>query len=274
MIELPEALTLASEMTETLVGKTVEAVLPPTKPHKFCWSAGDPEEEGPKLAGAKVSGAKGFGIYAELQFDNGLRYALNDGVNLRLVKRENAPKDYQRLIVFSDGDALALSVQMYGGIILHDGTYDNEYYLKSLNSFSPFDEGFERHFFDVLAGCKGNLSMKAVIATEQRFPGVGNGTAQDILFNARLHPKRKLSTLSDADKRALLDAMVEALSQMRDQGGRDTEKDLFGAPGGYRTLMSKNALERGCPACGAPIKKEAYLGGAVYYCPHCQPIQA
>lgn len=272
MIELPEALVLASEMTDALKGKTVEKVLPPTKPHRFCFSAGDPAAENAKVAGARVAGAEGFGIYAELRFDNGLRYALNDGVNLRLVKRESAPKDYQRLILFSDGDALALTVQMYGGIILHDGTNDNEYYQKSLHYFSPFDAGFERHFFDVLSSCKDNLSMKAVIATEQRFPGVGNGAAQDILFNARLNPKRKLGALSDQEKRALLCSMVETLAQMRDQGGRDTEKDLFGAPGGYRTKMSKNALERGCPACGAPIKKEAYLGGAVYYCPRCQPL--
>ena len=55
-------------------------------------------------------------------------------------------------------------------------------------------------------------------------------------------------------------------------GGRDTEKDLFGNPGGYQTRMSKRTLAGGCPACGGPITKEAYLGGAVYYCPRCQGL--
>jgi len=27
---------------------------------------------------------------------------------------------------------------------------------------------------------------------------------------------------------------------------------------------------RPCPACGALIKKEAYMGGTVYYCESCQ----
>ncbi|MBP9543957.1 MAG: hypothetical protein KBE58_02820, partial [Alistipes sp.] len=25
--------------------------------------------------------------------------------------------------------------------------------------------------------------------------------------------------------------------------------------------------------CGGALVKEAYLGGAVYYCPHCQPLK-
>ena len=59
-----------------------------------------------------------------------------------------------------------------------------------------------------------------------------------------------------------------------EQGGRDTEKDLLGNAGGYRTLMSRNTLGRGCPVCGQEVVKEAYLGGTVYYCPVCQPLDS
>jgi formamidopyrimidine-DNA glycosylase len=57
---------------------------------------------------------------------------------------------------------------------------------------------------------------------------------------------------------------------MTDLGGRDTEKDLLGQAGGYKTLLSKNTVNDPCPRCGGRIKKEAYLGGAVYYCKGCQ----
>jgi formamidopyrimidine-DNA glycosylase len=59
---------------------------------------------------------------------------------------------------------------------------------------------------------------------------------------------------------------------MTEHGGRDTEKDLFGHPGGYRVKLSKNTLDSGCPECGGQLVKEAYLGGAVYYCPSCQRL--
>ena len=62
------------------------------------------------------------------------------------------------------------------------------------------------------------------------------------------------------------------LADMTAQGGRDTEKTIHGHPGGYKTLMSKNALPHGCPVCGSEIRKETYMGGAVYYCENCQPL--
>jgi len=61
------------------------------------------------------------------------------------------------------------------------------------------------------------------------------------------------------------------LHDISENGGRDTEKDLYGNTGGYATKMSKNALTAGCPMCGGTVTKEAYLGGSVYYCSHCQP---
>jgi len=59
---------------------------------------------------------------------------------------------------------------------------------------------------------------------------------------------------------------------MTEKGGRDTEKDLFGQNGRYKTLLSKNTVNQPCPNCGNTIMKEAYLGGAVYYCPVCQKV--
>ncbi|MDF2870055.1 MAG: Formamidopyrimidine-DNA glycolase, binding, partial [Anaerocolumna sp.] len=53
-------------------------------------------------------------------------------------------------------------------------------------------------------------------------------------------------------------------------GGRDTEKDLYGNPGGYITYMSKNTYGEPCTKCGYQIRKENFLGGTVYYCEHCQ----
>lgn len=67
--------------------------------------------------------------------------------------------------------------------------------------------------------------------------------------------------------------MVKAvISEMAEMGGRDTEKDLYGNNGGYRTMMSKNSAGLPCMDCGGYIKKENYMGGSVYYCENCQRI--
>ena len=64
----------------------------------------------------------------------------------------------------------------------------------------------------------------------------------------------------------------ETLENMISEGGRDTEKDLLGNPGGYHCILSKNTCHELCPRCGGKIIKEAYLGGSIYYCRDCQTI--
>lgn len=272
MLEFPEVLTLSSQLSKEVCGKTVQEVLPPVKRHKFCWYEGDPADYGSRLNGARVLSSYGFGIYAALGFDNGCELCWNDGVNVRLADSSALPGTYQLAITFSDGSALVFTVAMYGGIILHSGNYENEYYLKSLNSISPLSPEFPTYFQKTFSKSKPGLSVKAFLATEQRFPGIGNGVLQDILFQSGLHPKRKLSTLSEQEQTKLCRNITAVLTEMTECGGRDTEKDLYGKAGGYRTKMSKLSYSAPCPVCGGTIKKEAYLGGSVYYCPHCQPF--
>lgn len=280
MLEYPEVQTIVKQLRETFCTtghtdtKKIIAVLPPAKPHKFCWFAGDPAEYNEKLLHTHVCGAEGSGIFADILFANGLHLSINDGVCARFYNNvAEAPANYQLQILFADNTALVFTVAMYGGLILHDGSYDNEYYLKSRAAPDPFSSAFEELYLKNLAECKDSLSAKAFLATDQHFPGIGNGCIQDILFNAGINPRRKLSSLNTKDKDRLLSVMKQTLQAMTEGGGRSTEKDLFGDVGGYNVLMSKNALSAGCPHCGSPVTKETFLGGSVYYCPHCQPQQ-
>lgn len=270
MLEIPEAITIAKQLNETVLGREVERVCPPTREHKFCWFYGDPAAYDKRARGARIQSAQAQGGHVEIVFDSECRLILNDGVNIRLVDSAEIPRDYQTAILLSNGAALVFTVAMYGGIILCGEDYDNEYYIGSKNAVSPFSNGFHAHFEKTLKAAKPSLTAKGLVATEQRFPGVGNGVLQDILFAARINPRTKISSLSDEKLATLERSMVEVLSSMTAAGGRDTEKDLYGNAGGYKTLMSKNGIENGCPACGGAIVKEAYMGGSVYYCPVCQ----
>jgi len=273
MLEYPEVIAFSKQFNASIAGRRILSVLPPSKPHKFCWFAGDPSDYDARMRGAILASASGFGSQLDLQLDNGLALCVSDGVNVRFLPRSKAPADYQLLIEFLDGFSLVFTVAMYGGIVLHDDAYDNPYYQKSKASVSPFHEAFEPYFRTLFSASKPSLSAKAFLATEQRFPGIGNGVLQDILLNAGIHPKRKIGTLTPEDQKRLLHTVVDTLFEMTERGGRDTEKDLLGNPGGYRTKLSKNTLALPCPKCGGAIQKEAYLGGAVYYCPTCQPLE-
>jgi len=90
-------------------------------------------------------------------------------------------------------------------------------------------------------------------------------------WNTRVHPKRKLQSLDEEDKSNLFNSVKTTMRAMWKESGRDTERDLFGEKGGYKTILSANTLKSACPVCGGTIVREAYMGGNIYLCPNCQP---
>ncbi|MCL1906280.1 MAG: endonuclease VIII, partial [Clostridiales bacterium] len=204
-----------------------------------------------------------------------MRLLLHDGINARYFKPEDkVPDKHQLLLRFSDGSALVCTVQMYGGMQAYEaGTNDNPYYLISMEKPNPLTEAFnEDHFASIIRNGGPKLSVKALLATEQRIPGLGNGCLQDILFKARLNPQTKMLSLKDGDMLGLFNSVKETLMAMTEKGGRDTEKDLFGQEGGYRTILSGKTYGRPCPVCGSEIVRKSYMGGNVYFCLQCQPL--
>ena len=272
MIELPEASTIARQLNETIIGKRIVNVTAAQHPHKFAWYYGDPRAYHELLHGKVIDKTARYGSFIEIEADN-TRVLLAEGVNVTFFHEgDKLPARHQLHIEFEDHSSIVGSVQMYGGLwAFPSGEYVNPYYLTAKEKPDPFSEGFDEAYFDnIMSQSAKSLSLKAFLATEQRIPGLGNGVLQDILFNAKLHPKKRLNTLTDPDIHILYHSIKTTLAGMDANGGRDTERDLFGRFGGYRTILSKNTSGKPCSTCGDIIKKEAYLGGSIYYCPTCQ----
>lgn len=273
MLELPESQTLARQLRESILGKRIEKVQANTAPHGFAFYHGDPAGYNDLLAGKTVNDVHAFGGQVEIAA-NDARIVVNDGINMRLFPAgAKRPDKHQLFVELSDGSALICTVQMYGGMqAFKADAYDNPYYHIAKAKPFPLSDAFDEAYFEkMMAEAKPTLSAKAFLATEQRIPGLGNGVLQDILFKARIHPKTKLSSLTQEQKMKLFTAVTETLREMTDKGGRDTEKDLYGQPGGYVCLLSKNTLDKPCPVCGGTLVRQAYLGGNIYFCPTCQP---
>jgi len=273
MIELPVAVNLAKQLTETIKGKKIKEVIAGYSPHKFAWYHGDPADYNTRLRGKTIGTTVSCGGLVEVAADD-FTILFGDSVALRFHDKDTKrPAKHQLLIDFEDGTTLVASVQMYGGMwCFREGEFDSPYYNVAKEKPSPLSDEFNQEYFSALVNSSDvqNLSAKAFLATEQRIPGLGNGVLQDILYNAGVHPKRKVETLSNDEKGSLFYSVKSILKEMAEQGGRDTEKDLFGEPGGYRTKLSKNTVGMPCPVCGKTIIKQAYMGGSIYFCSGCQ----
>ena len=277
MIELPEAYVLAQQINDTLVGKTIAEAAANQSPHGFAFYAGDPAAYGGMLNGKTiVSSNPGTGYTCggnvEIIADDML-LVLSTPIRYH-APGAKLPAKHQLRLSFTDGSALTCTVQMWGAMLCYPkdgGKAPDAYIIRSCPS--PLEDAFDEAYFQTLMDDHTEkLSTKAFLATEQRIPGLGNGVLQDILWNARLHPKRKMHTVDKGQRRRLYQSVKQTLADMANNGGRDTERDLFGQNGGYQTILSKNNVGLACPACGGIIKREAYMGGNIYVCEHCQPL--
>jgi formamidopyrimidine-DNA glycosylase len=273
LIELPEAVVLAEQVNTTLRDKRILTATANQSPHKFAWYTGDPATYPHLLAGKTIRTAAAYGNHVEIYADD--RTLVISTPMKYHAAGEKVPQKHQLLLEFDDRTAVSCTVQMWGVLLcLKEGQKSGlPDYEVAKQRPSPLSDRFDRAYFDGLFDENtGAMSAKAFLATEQRIPGLGNGVLQDILWKSGIHPRRKMAELSGGAVQAMYGAVKSVLAEMAAQGGRDTERDLFGRLGGYRTVLSKNTVGAPCPVCGTAIKKEPYLGGSIYYCAGCQSL--
>jgi formamidopyrimidine-DNA glycosylase len=274
MIEMPEAATIARQMQETLIGKTFKGFARGPSMHKFLWLTKTADEYAASLAGKRVSDADSYGrsIFLSMDDEQLLWFGELGGRILYHPQGELLPPKYHLQWHFTDGSALTYSLQMWGfvGLLSKAELQAHPYALVGV---PPLTEEFTLDRFDLLLEEypeKTKKGVKGFLVTSKHMNGIGNGYLQDILFKAKIHPARKIPTLTDDERQQLYVAIQGTMAEAIKLGGRDDERDLFDRPGGYHRLMSNQTVAQPCPDCTTPIEKIAYLGGACYLCPNCQ----
>lgn len=272
MLELPESYTIAKQIKEHLTGKIISSIEVLQTPHKFAFFNGEADRYEEYLEGQTITGAVFQGGMVQINTEDSM-IVLNDGAYPRYYDdRKKFPKKHQFVVHFDDETGIFVSIQMYGGItIFPRGECTDGYYISSSTKPNPLTDGFTFDYFQSLYPAGGKkLSAKAFLATQQRIPGLGNGVLQDILWEAGIDPRYLMQDAPKEDFQALYGAVNKIINAMAAQGGRDTERDLFGQKGRYCTQLSKNSLNQPCTRCGYEIHKTNYMGGTIYFCEHCQ----
>ena len=280
MIEFPEAITIARQINATLKGKTIAVGNRGNAPHKFAFcSSRSPEEDAALFEGKTFGDATTNGplILAALEPEHVL--VLGGGGEHIVYHPSSAtlPKKYQLYLQFTDDTYLTVTVQGWGStMLLHQTELPNHFELKEkFNKPSPLSDAFsESYFLELFQSLDPDSasSVKYFLISKPGVWGIGNGCLQDILWRAKIHPRRRAVGLSESERRRLYATIRSTLQEMVDGGGRDGDFDLYDHPGGYQRVLHSKVVGQPCPACGAPIEKAAYLGGAIYYCPSCQVI--
>ena len=275
MIELPEAVVIAGQIDQELGGKRIVSSLRDQWPHKWAFCTATAEEYAAILDGAAIEGARPLGSHVVVDLEGGQALVLGGGGERILFHRQakTFPKKHQLLLRFDDDTYLTVSVQGWGSLQLVPRCELASHRHVAPKGASPLSAEFTIEYlqglFAILESGE-KRSIKYFCISEPGIWGLGNGYLQDILFQARLHPRRRAVDVTSEEQVALHVATVDILRQAVAAGGRTTERDLYNRRGSYARLMDSRTVGQPCPVCGAPIEKIQYLGGSCYLCPSCQ----
>jgi formamidopyrimidine-DNA glycosylase len=110
--------------------------------------------------------------------------------------------------------------------------------------------------------------VKSVLMDQALIAGVGNLYADEILFQARLHPHTPVTSL-DEHQRVELFRQLKMVLEKAIACGAGAEQSLDRVPDDY--LLPHRDKQGQCPRCGGPTASLKAAGRTSYYCPRCQP---
>ncbi len=276
MIEFPEAITIARQIDKELKGKQIASGVRGSSPHKFAFTGKYSNEEFAAIVKDKTVGtarAEGWIILTNLEPDYVLSLGCGGEQILYHTSEKTLPRKHQLLLNFRDDTYLTVTVSGWGEVRLIKQSEIPNHPLIKKNAISPLSDAFSFAYFNSLFDEipeNSRISAKYFIISKPRIWGVGNGCTQDILYRAKIHPKRQMASLSVEERQILYETIRQTLVEMVELGGRDSEVDLYNQRGGYQRILHSKAVGHPCPKCGTPIEKIQYLGGAAYFCPSCQ----
>jgi formamidopyrimidine-DNA glycosylase len=276
-VELPEAKILAEQMSHQLIGKQVKSFL--VKDCERLQRIGMMDKDLKsfnQLVNAKIETVASRGNVIRVKFDNGANLILGPEYGGEIFYSKdaaNVPRFHLR-VDFSDGTVLTVRLTSMGVIqVLKDNELERSYvYRRDFDStkFSPADEDFTLEQFSKRMTDQNKMLKSVLVGKDAILVGVSNSTFQDILYRAKIHPKRRASELDKKEMWRLYDAIKLVLNERIRLEGKDNFRDLYGKQGGYSPAMGPNRKKQTCPECGTPVQQLSLGGGQVYLCPNCQ----
>jgi formamidopyrimidine-DNA glycosylase len=270
MPELPEITNLAAQMKAHLVGRTfsrIEVIQPK--------ALNMPEEEFHRaLTGAKIIEVNHRGKWLLVETTQGwLLLHLGMGGEILLTNRDSLPEKRRIIFDFEDGSCLCINFWWFGyAHFAPPGALDQHEMVRKLGP-----NALELNADDLQSMMRGRRgTLKTFLLDQSRIAGIGNAYIHDILFFARLHPLRRIDSLTEAEFEGLAKGIQAGLSPAIEKGGSFYEMDLFGKKGEFLMEDIQIGYKEGqpCPDCGTSIEKIKTGSTSGFICPACQPLES
>lgn len=179
------------------------------------------------------------------------------------------PADLAVALSFQDGRELRYrdDVQMGKFYVIDKGDWRQVPGLERIGVDVLDAKKFTRAWFRGIAKQRRD-QVKVFLMDKAVLDAMGNAYADEVLFEAGIHPKTMARKLGDADLDKLHGAIVKVLGHARDEIARRkpaTDEKL------RDFLQVRNKHGAPCPRCGGKIRKAGVHGHDAFFCPDCQP---
>jgi formamidopyrimidine-DNA glycosylase len=118
------------------------------------------------------------------------------------------------------------------------------------------------------------LKIKSLLLNQSFVAGVGNIYADEALFEAKIHPERQVTTLTQQEKRRLFRAIPRVLKRGLKYGGTSFQNYLNaeGEKGSNQERLRVYGREgEKCWRCRMPVARVIVSQRGSHFCPRCQP---
>lgn len=227
-----------------------------------------PEAFAAHVRGRRLVAVRRHGKHLMAKLDAGGWLTFHFGLSgaLQFVHRrdDEPPFTRVRFDFVDDGSLAYTNKRMLGRVGVVEDAAD--FIVEERLGPDALDPGFDFPAFrTAVEGVK--RDVKSVLMDQQIIAGVGNIYSDEILFQARIAPSRRINELPPAQLEHLFVETRKVLETAIERGA-GSEQFAERMPRG--SLLPERKKGGHCPRCGASLKIVKVSGRTAYWCPHCQ----
>jgi formamidopyrimidine-DNA glycosylase len=262
-------------------GDVVRAVL--THPRARVYRGGGGRALARALTGATLAGSEAAAKQMLFRFTGGglgrdtgwLGVHLGMSGDLHAGPADLAPQKHDHLVLRQDRRALVFTdPRMFGAVRFATGAEPPGWWTGIAPAVTSGE--FTAEAVAAFLRRHARAPIKAVLLMQERFPGIGNWMADEILWRAGIHPRRAAGSLTPAEvgrlHRACRHVAQLALRTIAGVGGRLPPDLNVNIP---RSWLFRHRWEDGgrCPRTGGPLRRETIGGRTTCWAPARQRLR-